>query len=463
MKGDFSRETFDPKKHYSRVLMQQGRVQLDADWNEQMSIMLHTLRAMARDIFGAHGGPAGGFELEKDKDNTALIIKSGRYYVNGLLIESDGSWKSTQKDLVVLTKQVDQTPSEDRMSWGKLLEKGDPFLLFLDVWERHVTALEDPGIREVAVGSGGPDTCTRAKVEWQVKALLKANSCIDANSLDTLSTGKMKAKAETPKGPLDACPLPPEARYRGRENQLYRVEIHNPGTAEKATFKWSRDNGSVVFAVRSLSSGSGQYVVILEGLGRDSTRSLDSGQWVELLDMDDPAPDPKPLMKVVKVEPDSMAVTLKGMTTLTDKNRLLMRRWDQTRNIQENGNDSGVGTEKLSEDIWLGLEYGVQVRFEPAGEEEEPRKYRSGDYWLIPARTATGMVEWPRSNKPTANDPDSEIAAVEAHGVTHHYAPLATVSVNGTGITVSPCRCIVQPQDCPHRYEYGKEAIGPDF
>ena len=30
MKGDFSRITFDPKKHYSRVLMQQGRVQLDA-------------------------------------------------------------------------------------------------------------------------------------------------------------------------------------------------------------------------------------------------------------------------------------------------------------------------------------------------------------------------------------------------------------------------------------------------
>ena len=30
MKGDFSRDTFDPLKHFSRVLMQQGRVQLDA-------------------------------------------------------------------------------------------------------------------------------------------------------------------------------------------------------------------------------------------------------------------------------------------------------------------------------------------------------------------------------------------------------------------------------------------------
>ena len=44
MKGDFSRQTFDPKKHYSAVLMQQGRVQLDADWNEQHAIDRHRSR-----------------------------------------------------------------------------------------------------------------------------------------------------------------------------------------------------------------------------------------------------------------------------------------------------------------------------------------------------------------------------------------------------------------------------------
>jgi hypothetical protein len=44
MKGDFSRDSFDPVKHFSRVLQQQGRVQLDADWNEQAAILLHYLR-----------------------------------------------------------------------------------------------------------------------------------------------------------------------------------------------------------------------------------------------------------------------------------------------------------------------------------------------------------------------------------------------------------------------------------
>ena len=52
MKGDFSRQTADPKKHYSGVLMQQGRVQLDADWNEQLAISQHRVQTEARTTEG---------------------------------------------------------------------------------------------------------------------------------------------------------------------------------------------------------------------------------------------------------------------------------------------------------------------------------------------------------------------------------------------------------------------------
>ncbi len=38
MKGDFTRFTFNANKHYNRVLKQQGRVDLDADWNEAADI-----------------------------------------------------------------------------------------------------------------------------------------------------------------------------------------------------------------------------------------------------------------------------------------------------------------------------------------------------------------------------------------------------------------------------------------
>ena len=65
MKGDFTRDTFNKDKRFSRVLMQQGRVQLDADWNEQTSILLHYLRTLATDLIGPHGGPANrlGFAI----------------------------------------------------------------------------------------------------------------------------------------------------------------------------------------------------------------------------------------------------------------------------------------------------------------------------------------------------------------------------------------------------------------
>ena len=64
-RGDFSRLTFDPAKHYNAVLMQQGRVQLDADWNEQVDIIAHRLRTQALDFIGPTGAPAGssGFEI----------------------------------------------------------------------------------------------------------------------------------------------------------------------------------------------------------------------------------------------------------------------------------------------------------------------------------------------------------------------------------------------------------------
>ena len=51
-RGDFSRDSYDRSKRFSRVLMQQGRVQLDADWNEQNDILLHYLRSLTVDLIG---------------------------------------------------------------------------------------------------------------------------------------------------------------------------------------------------------------------------------------------------------------------------------------------------------------------------------------------------------------------------------------------------------------------------
>lgn len=168
MKGDFSRDTFDSAKRYSRVLLQQGRVQLDSDWNEAGSISAHYLRCLAADLIGSHGGPGGGFKITRiaagaRRPLADLGIGAGHYYVTGQLCENaaDEVTYYSQRDYPV-GKETEPLPRP-------------PFLVYLDVWERHITAVEDSNLRETALG--GSDTCTRAQVVWQIKLLpLKATT-----------------------------------------------------------------------------------------------------------------------------------------------------------------------------------------------------------------------------------------------------------------------------------------------
>ena len=56
---DLSRVRFDAAKHYSAVLLQQGRVILDSDVTEQNAIMQHYLRTVVADLIGPAASPAG--------------------------------------------------------------------------------------------------------------------------------------------------------------------------------------------------------------------------------------------------------------------------------------------------------------------------------------------------------------------------------------------------------------------
>ena len=93
MKGDFSRKTFDASNHYSGVLMQQGRVQLDADWNEQLAIQRHRDYTEAEDVLGECGAPkySAGFRVQPAPDGADLIIFPGHFYVHGRLCELEST------------------------------------------------------------------------------------------------------------------------------------------------------------------------------------------------------------------------------------------------------------------------------------------------------------------------------------------------------------------------------------
>src|SRR5882724_5196431 len=92
MKGDISRSTFKPEKHSSSVRMQQGRVQTDADWNEQVDIQAHLLETATQDFIGIAGAPRNApnsFQVSFDQNQnpTDLLINAGRIYVDGILCE----------------------------------------------------------------------------------------------------------------------------------------------------------------------------------------------------------------------------------------------------------------------------------------------------------------------------------------------------------------------------------------
>jgi hypothetical protein len=511
-RGDVSRDTFDPIKRFSRVLMQQGRVQLDSDWNEQSDILLHYLRALAADLIGPHGGSGqAGFALittEKEIDNltdangaalsndvkrqlkaalreSGFLFGIGRYYVDGLLSENDSYLGFTEQH---------GYPYSGSLTLDDIRNDTGTFLVFLDVWERHVSCNEDGDICEVALG--GPDTATRAQIVSaiviappgpkdmpmydqqlladKVKALKDAQAANDNTAIQAalkalndfaeqvrvalggLSKSTLRARARITGLPEGDCNIQPEAQYRGPENQLYRVEIQRGGVAwdgatdgekpagnanEAATFKWSRDNSSIYFPILSLQGDS----VRVSNLGRDSSRALQVDDWVEIV-ADDRVLQGQPgaVRRIKSINPDEMTITLtEAVDQSYDEDSTLhpvLRRWDQRRSDGETADGLVLVREGTGEDLnWIELEDGVQIQFPRSAD----NRYRAGDYWLIPARVATGDVLWPKEK-----DGNKLVAkALPPHGIEHHYAPVAVISVDGAQkITLEhDCRHIFSP------------------
>ena len=64
MGSDKARITFDEKQQYRSVVMQQGRVVLEADWNEAQDITTEETRKDALDFVGPSGTPDDGYRID---------------------------------------------------------------------------------------------------------------------------------------------------------------------------------------------------------------------------------------------------------------------------------------------------------------------------------------------------------------------------------------------------------------
>lgn len=412
MKGDFSRIRFNRRKNYTAVLEQQGRVALDADANEQSFIDEDLRRSETVDVVGEYGGPAGDAGFTITVADGDILIGAGRYYVAGLVCDNPASLCYDRQPFL-----IGPAPSGATLLTELANANGaDVLQVFLEVWQRFVTGLDDPCLREPALGQA--DTTARLQTVWRVVAELVTT---DTPSQPTPgpaetsqptpgpgersrptpgpagmtpccqqmyatapqhSTGTMSAGTSGPSADCGCEPIA-AAGYQGIENQLYRVEIHQPGDETMATFKWSRENASVVSAVTSVSGST----VWLDSLGPDANLGFQAQQWVELIDdtylFGEEPNQPGTLYQIQSVQPADCSLTLTGPAIAVDPGRnARLRRWDQAAPSAVSG---GL---PLSAGTWLQLENGIQVSFTKGS-------YHSGDYWTIPARTASGQIDWP--------------------------------------------------------------------
>lgn len=431
MQGDFSRWTFDPRARHRAVLLQQGRVLLDADWNEQGQITAYHDEIRTLDFLGRSGCPAegGGFELVGPDGlrpvGTAwaqLAITPGRYYVDGVIAEAQGAGPGGSAPIPLSGLPDGLGPPEP--------EHSGRYALYLDVWTHHVTMDEEPALREAALG--GPDTSTRARTVWRIRTapLAAGTECSDLRD---------PSRAGDPPGTLtvtlgraeenpDPCRLSLSGGYTRLENQLYRVQIHDLPTGGKPRYLWSRENGSVTARVvdRTEVTGPGPKTELtLDRVGRDEELSIRKGDVVEVTSAD----------RQLRGEPGFLAtagaprglvlpVEWSAASPPADLGRApIVRRWE--------GGPHAIHPDPVE------LESNIHVAFGVG-------KLRVGDHWLIPARSVRlahgiadeqGTIDWPSG------------AALPPHGPVHHSTPLAIVApaAGGGWERLSDCRPLAPP------------------
>lgn len=226
---------------YSGVYQQQGRMISDADWNALMQVGKDRTEAGLADAIGTGTPEQGGIVAGNAAEGFELVW--GDFYVNGIravLAARSGAAVGATFDFA---DQADFPLPPD-------LPDG-PYRLYLDVWERSLTALEEPHLLEPALH--GADTTSRTRTMAQMKWAPQGFDPEDDDQNPRIGEGRLTLALRSAIAASDACePCLDEIDVAGRVgNYAFRVEIHGveraaSGAPERIVLKWSRENGAEV-------------------------------------------------------------------------------------------------------------------------------------------------------------------------------------------------------------------------
>ncbi|MDZ7657014.1 MAG: DUF6519 domain-containing protein [Sulfurimicrobium sp.] len=404
MKTQISRNTFKPGQRYSGVYQQQGRMLTDADWNELMNVMKTRVDEAIRDAIGSGAPRDRGLAV---LDNFRL--QPGHLYVDGIHAELPGT------AAVDFTAQQDFSEAQALPLSGGSAPSG--YVLYADVWERPVLALEDGDLLDP--GLHGADTCTRTRTMLQVKwcpaGVDPADTAVNprhGNAPLTLALWRSTAAAD----PCDPCAI--EVALDARVgNYLFRVEVHdwkgnNDGSGE-LTLKWSGENGAEQHKVGQLPM------------------DFDQGDWIyEFFNL---ACEQNPGVHLATGFSYSRGQLLAAYPAATPVGRPWVRRWDGYCVLTRSSGGAWSLKEGMDKGVTLSTGLGTEAHghalVDSALElnlmsmalnlELDSRVHVAGDYWLAAVREA---VHQPG---------DTLLDAAAPEGIVHHYLWLADLDAGG--------------------------------
>jgi len=484
---DSSRFLFNPFNDYSSVVMPQGRVQLDADWNEFLAEIARRIQAGTLDTMGRAVYPAttpDAFYVSPSGTPWLVNIGQGRMYVDGLLAENHGPIATAQWDPALAELSGSPQPAPASISGApSILFTSQPmfpaaavqtnpqiqqdipnaagsYLFYLDVWIREVTWLVDPFTANPAFGPGiidpavGVDTSGRLQTVWQVRWMPAAMAggpgpavtcgTPDANIAYPAGSNGLLTNGVVPNTSTGDCCLTVGTGYTGLENQFYRVQIHQGGPIGKATFKWSRENASVATSVSSIAqganpSGAQATVLTVASLGRDQVLNFSNGDWIELLDdnvelngQPDPnypsgAPytfgSPGILCQIDTVDPTTNAIYL-VTPPLADPPTASASLHTRIRRWDKSPTLPVAENLVPAAGAALQLENGLTVSFRT--NPADTGNFLSGDFWTFSART-DGSYD--------------QLTSAPPRGTHHHYTKLSVVTFDAAGNATSTPDC----------------------
>jgi hypothetical protein len=294
MTSDRARVTYDPARRYHGVVAQQGRVSLEADWNEAQSITGAELAARTLDVVGRAGSPDRGYEITPvvDGGNATgdLLVHAGTLYVGGQRVHltlamryaDQPEWADHAGDPLWRDSAVPQHPHE---------------LVYLLTREQEVSAVEDTALRDVALG--GPDTTQRLRLlprvvrhptaaqTWEdawgrlIEDQWRPHGYTVDEATRTLLPG---ARLQVTAFSADGQEQPADhGGYLGPSNQLIRVQVARVADDGVPVLAWGYDNASFLYRLSSSVISASRTVLRLAAAPVDTYHEPREHQVVEVL------------------------------------------------------------------------------------------------------------------------------------------------------------------------------------